>query len=394
MIARACASQLGQLAKSMPAIGLVGPRQSGKTTLARFIFPRHQYVSLEDLDNRAFAREDPRGFLAEYQNAHGIILDEVQHAPDLLSYIQTIIDQNPRSGYFVITGSQNLLVNEAITQTLAGRIAIVTLYPFSLAELSFAGILSTTLETALWKGCFPRVYTTEISPAIWYANYIQGYVERDVRQVKNIFDLSLFQRFLKLCAGRIGQVLNITSLSSDAGVDQKTARAWLSLLEATYVITLLPPFYKNFGKRLIKSPKLYFLDTGLACSLLSITKPEDLDAHYARGALMESYIIADFYKQAFNQLQQPSLYFWRDQRGVEMDVLIETARGITPVEIKAGMTIGSDYFKSFTALTPVLGVDYIRMPMIVYSGTSKASCRGIRLVNWSHSGGLYTEVVG
>ncbi len=390
MIPRISAEYIEKLARVMPAICLVGPRQSGKTTLARAVFPNHAYVSLEDLDERMFAQEDPRGFFARYSAGTGLIIDEVQHVPILLSYMQTLIDQESRNGFFVITGSQNLLVNEAISQTLAGRIAVVTLYPFSLQELASVNAVPESLEQMLWKGCFPRLYVYDVPPDIWYADYIQSYVERDVRQIKNIFDLSLFQRFLKLCAGRVGQVLNIASLSSDAGIDQKTARSWLSLLEATYVIILLQPFYKNVGKRLIKSPKLYFVDTGLACSLLSLRRAEDVVGHYAKGGLMESLIVSDLYKQSYNQMRRPNCYFWRDQVGVEMDLLIESAHGVRPVEIKAGMTMSGDYVKPFSALASVFG-DQLQEPTIVYTGQTKPFSHQIQLVNWRDAGALDVE---
>jgi predicted AAA+ superfamily ATPase len=297
MIRRDLTDHLLDAANQFGAVAVLGPRQSGKTTLVQTVFKNHKYVSLEDLDRRALAHADPRRFLQDYGNEFGIILDEIQHAPELLSYIQTIIDQEKKKGYFIITGSQNILVNQAITQTLAGRLAILTLFPLSINELNKAGMLSGNIEETVFKGSYPRIYSENVSPIKLYANYVRGYVERDVRQVKNILDLNLFQNFIQLCAGRIGQVLNLSSLGNDCGIDQKTVLSWISLLEASYVIFLLRPYYKNFGKRLIKAPKLYFVDTGLACSLLNIKSAQEFSEHYLRGGLVESLIISDLFKQ-------------------------------------------------------------------------------------------------
>src|SRR5579872_6257051 len=265
-----------------PAIAIMGPRQSGKTTLAKLAFPHHTYVSLEDLSMRRLALEDPKGFLAMYKDAHGVILDEFQNVPELLSYLQLAIDQTYKPNYFILTGSQNFLMNQAISQTLAGRIGILTLLPLSIGEMADNNLLSATAEQAIFSGGYPRIYDQKIEPTVWYPDYINTYVERDIRDLKQVTDLSLFRKFVGLCAGRAGQLLNVTSLGNDVGVTGPTARAWLSLLEASYIIFLLQPHHGNFGKRLIKSPKLYFYDTGLACSLLGITSALQLSTHYLR----------------------------------------------------------------------------------------------------------------
>lgn len=387
MIYRDLTEYLIEAAKQFSAIALVGPRQSGKTTLVQSVFKYHRYVSLEDLDRRALALADPRRFLEENSNEHGIILDEIQRAPELLSYIQTIIDREKKKGYFIITGSQNLLISEAITQTLAGRIAILTLFPLSIHELNKASTLPANIEDIIFKGSYPRVYDENVSPVKLHENYIRGYIERDVRQVKNIFDLNLFQKFLQLCAGRTGQILNLSALGNDCGVDHKTARAWISLLEASYIIFLLNPYYKNFGKRLIKAPKLYFVDTGIACSLLNIKNAQELSEHYLRGSLVESFIVSDLFKQYYNLDQKPSLYFWRDLAGNEVDCIIEQALTLTPIEIKSGKTVNTDYFKQFEYLKKVAAFPTTKN-IVVYAGSENQSWPQAQVLNWQNAGNI------
>lgn len=339
---------------------------------------------------RERAQSDPRGFLHDYANEFGIIIDEIQHVPELLSYMQTIIDREKKKGYFIITGSQNLLVNEAITQTLAGRLAILTLFPLSIHELQKSNLLTTSIEEVVVKGFYPRVYAEEISFSRLYTNYIHGYVERDVREIKNIADLNLFQKFVSLCAGRTGQILNLSSLANDCGIDHKTARAWLSILEATYVVFLLYPYYKNFGKRLIKAPKLYFVDTGIACSLLNIKTAEDLSNHYLRGGLIESCIIADFFKQYYNHDQKPTIYFWRDMTGNEVDCILESALHLTAVEIKAGKTVNRDFFKTFSYLKQLKEIPALRN-VVVYTGADNQRWPDAQVLTWQSAGSLVAE---
>ena len=392
MIVRDITLALKKAAKQFSAIAVVGPRQSGKTTLVQSVFEGHAYVSLEDLDLRAYAQSDPRDFLETRVSSQGIILDEIQHVPELLSYIQTIIDREKKKGYFIITGSQNILLNQAITQTLAGRIAILTLLPLSINELSLHNALPNSIEEFVFKGALPRIYDENIDHEAVYKNYIRSYIERDVRDIKKIFDLSLFQKFVQLCAGRIGQLLNVSSLANDCGIDSKTAQSWLSVLEATYVIFLLHPYYKNFGKRLIKAPKLYFVDAGIACSLLRIRKIDELKEHYLRGSLVESLIISDLYKQFYNLDQTPSLYFWRDHLGNEVDCIIEKALELVPIEIKAGKTISSDYFKQFEYLTNIKDFP-AENNTLIYAGSENQKRKDATVLAWKNSGTLVRDLI-
>lgn len=387
MINRDLTEHLIESARQFSAVAVTGPRQSGKTTLVQKVFKNHKYVSLEDLDERAKALADPRLFLQTNSNESGIILDEIQHAPELLSYIQTIIDREKKKGYFIITGSQNLLVNQAISQTLAGRIALLTLFPLSINELQQASLLTQNLNDFVFKGCYPRIYDEDVDPVKLHEYYIRGYVERDVRQVKNVLDLNLFQMFIRLCAGRVGQILNISSLSSDCGIEQKTVKAWISLLEATHIIFLLNSYYKNFGKRLIKAPKVYFVDTGIACSLLNIKNPQELANHYNWGGLVESFIISDLFKQYYNLNQKPSLYFWRDHLGNEVDVILEQALTLTPIEIKAGKTVNTDFFKQFLYLKKIEDFP-ARKKFVIYGGAENQEWPEAKVVGWQNAGSL------
>lgn len=367
-------------------IAIVGPRQSGKTTLAQSCFPSHRYVSLEDYDIREVARADPRQFLSDYPTASGIILDEIQHAPHLLSYMQTIVDREKKKGFFIITGSQNFLVDEAITQTLAGRMVVLTLLPLSIEELKAAQLLPDKIETLVYKGSYPRAHAEKISIERLYSNYLRLYVERDVRQIKSVSDLSTFQKFMRLCAGRIGQELNLTSLGNDCGITQATVKAWISLLEASYVLFLLYPYYKNFGKRIIKAPKLYFVDTGIACALLQIPSAATITEHYLRGGLVESLLISDLLKQQYNKEQQPNLYFWRDQSQHEIDCIIDTPQYPVPVEIKSGKTIHKEFFKEleyWKKITEIQTPQYL-----IYGGSKDQPWPYAQVLSWQSAGNL------
>ena len=390
LIKREIESQVIDAATEYPVIAVLGPRQSGKTTLVQMVFPDHRYISLEDFDLRELALADPRRFLTEYPSSSGIILDEIQNAPQLLSYMQTIVDREKKKGFFVVTGSQNILVHEAISQTLAGRIAILTLLPLSVSELDQANLLPDKIETVVWKGSYPQVYAEDSIPSRLYSNYILTYVERDVRQMRQITDLETFQRFIRLCAGRIGQVVNLESLGNDCGVNHSTVKAWLSVLEASYITFSLYPYYKNFGRRLIKSPKIYFVDTGLACSLLNIKSEQDLDSHYLRGGLIESFIISDLRKQRFNLEQQPNIYFWRDHTGNEIDCILDEAHPI-PVEIKAGKTVAKDFFKAFDQWQ-----EWTQLPhkehYIVYGGVENQHWPQATVLGWKAAGHLIKKL--
>jgi predicted AAA+ superfamily ATPase len=372
--------------KKFRIIAIVGPRQSGKSTLAQKSFPNHKFISL-DLDvNKNFAQEDPEGFLNTYANQHGIILDEAQKIPEFFPYLKYYADKHKKAGYFILTGSQNFLLNKEITESLAGRVGIINLLPLSLKECSENNIISENYTQAIYKGFYPELYDTEILPSIYYQNYIQTYIERDVRSLINIVNLSVFKKFLSLCAGRVGQLLNLESLAIETGVSAPTIKHWLSILESSYIIFLLQPYYKNFNKRLTKSTKLYFFDTGIATSLLNIKNAEDLLFSPFKGHLFENLIIADLYKQYTNLALQPNLYFWRDLGGTyEIDCITEVNNNIYPIEIKAGETIINDFFK---------GIEYFKnisnceRPYIIYGGKEKQIRTNFSVLGWQESAEL------
>lgn len=318
-------------------MGITGPRQSGKTTIAKLLFPHLPYVSLENLDIRTQAKLDPRGFLQQYLD--GAIFDEIQECPELLSYLQQIVDETTKTGIFIITGSQNFALQEHISQSLAGRIGMATLLPLSLNELENPD----TPMFSIVHGGYPRLYKMNMSPLEFYPSYIQTYIERDVRQLQQIENLAKFTTFLKLCAGRIGQLLNLSSLAQDAGISHTTAKQWLTVLEASYVTFTLQPYHTNVNKRLVKTPKLYFYDTGLAAALLGIETEEQLKTHYLKGGLFENLIIVELVKERFNKGLAPHLYFWRDKTGHEIDALGLWAGKLHCFEIKLGQTFQTNY---------------------------------------------------
>ncbi len=332
-----------ELLQQYPIVAVTGPRQSGKTTLVRHACPYKPYVLLEDLDTRQFAQEDPRGFLSQYPD--GAILDEVQRCPDLFSYLQGVVDEDSRPGLFVLTGSQQFGLHSGISQSLAGRAALLSLLPFSLAALKPADQLPERLPDLLWKGFYPPLYDRDFDPKRWYGNYVRTYIERDVRQMINVRDLSTFQKFLRFCAGRSGQLLNLSSLAGDCGITHNTARAWISVLEASYIIHLLPPHCRNFNKRLVKTPKLYFIDTGLASWLLGIGEPDQLSVHPLYGSLFESFVVGEFLKLRLHEGLDSNLFFWRDRSGLEVDLLVDEGQRIHPVEVKSGQTVAADFLK-------------------------------------------------
>lgn len=379
MIPRQMISKLQDLATKFPIIAVIGPRQSGKTTLVQHTFPDLPYVSLENLDHREFAATDPRGFLAHY--SEGAIFDEIQRVPLLFSYMQSVVDATQKLGQFILTGSHNFLLLESINQSLAGRVAILKLLPLSLSELRNANFPMTESDQYLFQGFYPRIYDREIPAPDWYPNYIQTYIERDVRLIKNISDLNTFHRFLRLCAGRIGQILNLSSLGDDCGISHNTASSWLSILEASFIIFLLRPHFKNFNKRMIKMPKLYFYDPGIAVSLLGIENQSQLATHYLRGSLFEGMIIAELIKYRYNSGMEPSCYFWRDKTGLEIDCLIEKADRLIPVEIKAGKTITADYFHNLQSWEKLAGTDS-KTPVVIYAGTENQKRAVGNVVSW------------
>ncbi len=378
MIQRVASTKIKQLAKKFPAIGLLGPRQSGKTTLAKELFPKKPYISFENQDNVILAMSDPRAFLTKYKT--GAIFDEIQRVPKLLSYMQGVIDSQPNKvGLFVITGSQNLLLLESVSQTLAGRIAFIHLLPFSIAELATSKFSTQSLNKLILNGGYPRLYDKKISPPDFYPNYLLTYVERDVRQIKNIANLSLFQRFLKICATRVGQEINYTSIGNDTGVDQKTVMSWFGILEASFIAFRLQPFYNNLGKRITQMPKLYFYDTGLCCSLLEIDNESHVNTHPLRGSLFENLIILELLKKRLNNGQRSNLYYWRERSGIEIDILMEQASQIVPVEIKTATTFNSDFLKGINywkKLNPSIKNSYL-----VYTGKASA-IDNTDILNW------------
>ena len=366
MIQRDLEPHLKQAVKKFPLVGIVGPRQSGKTTLAKAVFPAYEYISLEDLDNRLFATDDPRGFLATYSRP--TIFDEIQKVPQLFSYLQTHVDEVQTSGQYILTGSQHFLLHEKISQTLAGRIALFTLLPLTTSELQAARITCDTYEEYMFHGMYPRLYEHAVKPTDWYPSYIQTYIERDIRDLKQVGNLSTFQTFVKLCAGRIGQLLNLSSLARDCGITHNTAKAWISLLETSFILFLLRPYYENFGKRLVKMPKLYFYDTGLACSLLGLQHSQEITTHYLKGGLFENFVISEYIKQKYHQQQPVDYYFWPDKTGHEIDLLGVKAATLFTTEIKAGKTITPDYFSDSVYFSKIQKSQKNLVQYIVYGG--------------------------
>ena len=344
---------LKRLMRGFPIIALTGPRQSGKTTLARMAFPDKPYLSLEDPDIRSLAEEDPRGLLSRFPN--GAVLDEVQRAPQIFSYLQTHIDANMKPGLFVLTGSQQFNLLSGISQSLAGRVGMVQLLRFSISELKAAKHLSGSLDKLLFKGFYPPIYDRNLKPGDWFPSYMTTYIERDVRQLINVRDLSAFQRFVKMCAARVGQLLNLSSLSADCGITHNTASAWISVLEASYILWLLRPHHRNFNKRLVKSPKLYFVDVGFAAWLLGIREPEQISFHSYRGVLFENFVITELLKERFNKGLEPNLFFWRDSKGLEIDLIFEKEGDLKPVEIKLGQTIVPEFMAGLEKWSTLAG---------------------------------------
>lgn len=379
MIPRQATTTLQRLARGFPIVAITGPRQSGKTTLAKYVFPNKTYISLENPDELEFANTDPRRFLARFDN--GAILDEVQRCPALLSWLQNLVDERAVMGDFVLTGSSQFELIAGITQSLAGRVGRVELLPLTVQELSASGKLPHELNTLLLQGGYPSLYDREVSPQDWFANYIATYIERDVRQLIGIRDLSQFQRFVKMCAARSGQLLNLTALGADCGLSATTAREWLSVLEASYLVTRLQPHHQNFGKRLVKTPKLYFLDVGLMAWLLGIRDANTLDTHASRGALFETFVVSELVKQRFNQGQASDLYFWRDNTGHEVDVLRDTPKGLQAIEIKSGSTFASDWPKGLHQWQRLAGAG-IPPSQIIFGGNTSYQRKDYEVLSW------------
>lgn len=358
------------------------PRQSGKTTLARIAFSDLPYVSLETPETRNFAHDDPRGFLNHYKD--GAIFDEIQRAPELFSWLQSILDEAAREGRmgrYILTGSQQFDLRSGISQSLAGRVAHLTLLPFSYGELHAADKAPDILEDMLFTGGYPPIYDRQLPPAQFLDNYIVSLVERDVRQILNIRDLSNFQRFVRLCAGRTGQLLNYSGLANDAGITHNSAKSWLSVLEASYIVHILPPHFANFNKRLVKSPKLYFTDTGLACRLLNIRTADELVHHHMRGAVFENHVLMEMLKGIYARGEQSNLYFWRDNNGNEVDILRDEGALLHPIEVKSGQTIARDWFKGLHRYADYAGEKCGDLSLI-YGGDDIRVQNGVNVAGW------------
>ncbi|MGD9641566.1 MAG: ATP-binding protein [Elusimicrobiales bacterium] len=379
MIKRALASKLKAMAGKFPVVAVTGPRQSGKTTLVKSVFVGYRYVSLENPDTRAFASSDPRGFLATYPAP--VIFDEIQRVPSLLSYIQGIVDSTGRNGLYILTGSNNLMLLESVSQTLAGRVALLTLLPFSSAELAAARRLPTGLDSVLFSGGYPRLYADKQSPEDLFSSYVATYVERDIRSIIQVTDLDRFQLFLKMCAARCGQLVNYSGLGNDCGINHGTAKAWLSLLQTCYIAYLVPPYFENLGKRLMKSPKLYFYDTGLLCYLLGVRKAADLATHPMRGFIFESWMFSELMKGRFNRGSQSNLYFWRDHVGNEVDCVIDRGGKKAILEAKSAVTLSSDQFHGLRYFKKISGGKDLE-PMLVYAGADSQRRTDAEVLGW------------
>jgi predicted AAA+ superfamily ATPase len=368
-----------------PTLTVTGPRQSGKTTLCRAAFPDHSYVNLEDLNQRELAVADPSSFVRRHMS--GAIFDEVQRVPELLSAIQVAVDAEPRQGRFVLSGSHNLQLQGAIAQSLAGRTSVLDLLPMNFAELRAFATAPTELLPTLFAGGYPRIFADHVPPTEFHADYVRTYVERDVRQLLAVQDLGAFQTFLRLCAGRTGSLVNLSSLASDCGITHPTAKAWLHVLEASYLVQVVRPWFTNLGKRLVKAPKLFFLDSGLLCWLLGIREPAQLDAHPLRGAVFESWVVSEILKARANLGTSDPLWFYRDQSGNEVDLVVETGDRLLLVEIKSGERVASDAIESMRAMVTKFGETKRKVQgVMVYGGDTAASVHGVELVPWRELG--------
>jgi len=381
MIERDLAPQLLKAAASFPAVTLTGPRQSGKSTLCRNLFPAFHYANLEQPDTRRYAQEDPKSFLQDLEG--GAVMDEIQNVPELLSWLQVQIDDDPTPGQWILTGSQNFTLSESVSQSLAGRTATLNLLPLTLNETErFDHSPQDSLEQVLIRGGYPRIFEQQLEPSDWLASYVATYVERDVRALAGISDLMAFQRFLGLCAGRSGQILNYSALASDCGVSQPTAKAWTSILQASFLAFALPAWSGNIRKRLIRSPKLVFVDSGLLCWLMDIRTPGQLRSHPLKGAIFESWVISEVYKRRHHANERRGLFFYRDQSGLEVDLLIETLGRIDLIECKAGQTVASSMTRPLNRLMKLLPTDDVRSAAIVHGGAEQQRRQQTRIVPW------------
>lgn len=379
LINRVLKGKIQSLAKKFPVVSITGPRQSGKTTLVKMCFPDYDYVNLELPHHRIFATQDPEAFLQNYKR--GLILDEAQYVPELFSYIQDKVDVSGETGKYILTGSQNFLLLERITQSLAGRVAILHLLPFATEELKHSIYHSDNINEILFKGSYPPLHHRQINPVDFYQSYVQSYIERDVRNILNVSNLSMFRTFMGMVAGRMGQILNMASLSNDIGVDVKTIKSWLSVLETSFIVYLIKPHYKNFSKRLIKSPKLYFYDTGLACSLLGIRNHNEIETHPLKGAMFENYIFSEISKHFFNRGIKPELFYWRDNTGNEIDCIVQDGVTNKIIEIKSAQTINSSFFKGIRYYQKLSGID-TNYCYLIYGGNETRPQSIAKVLSW------------
>jgi len=378
MIQRTAKDKLKDLASKFKAVAVTGARQTGKTTLVKQIFKGKPYLSLENPETRNFALEDPRGFLASYPK--GAILDEVQRAPELFSYLQEILDNSKVKGLFILSGSNNFLLQQNISQTLAGRLGYINLLPFSIEELKKSKLLPDDDDQLMLKGFYPPIYDQEIPPLDWCPNYIKTYIEKDVRQIKNITDLIVFERFIKLLAGRSGQELNNSALAVESGVDVKTIQSWIGILESSFIIYLLKPHFKNFNKTIVKRPKVYFYDTALVCYLLGIRNVLHLKTHPLRGSIFEGMVVTELIKKRTNAGLPINIYYWRDKTGHEIDVIIDNAGKLLPIEIKSGKTLNSEFFKNIEYWSKLSGAE---KSVLLYAGDqNQKRTTGKEVLNW------------
>jgi predicted AAA+ superfamily ATPase len=381
MIDRDLAPTLRSAARQAPAVTLTGPRQSGKSTLCRMVFPKHAYANLEAPDVRAFAASDPRGFLGQFSD--GAVLDEIQRVPELTSYLQDVIDEHPKHGRWVLTGSQSLTMMESVSQSLAGRTTVLHLMPLARSEARRFKRHPKSIDEALFTGGYPRILDQRLAPSDWLGSYVRTYVDRDVRLISNVGDLAVFQRFVQLCASRTGQLLNLSSLALDAGIAQPTAKAWLSILEATFILFRLQPYFANIGKRLVKTPKLHFYDTGLVCWLLGIREPEQLRLHPLRGAIFESWVVSEILKHRFNRGEHAGLYFYRDRHGLEADLVVEDGQKLTVVEAKASQTPTTEVVNAGQRVTEVVADAARAKRIVVFGGDAGQKRSDSELLYWN-----------
>ena len=385
---RRISSQISRLQRGFPVISVTGPRQSGKTTFLQHHFSKYSYFNLENPQTRELIANDPRQFLE--LNPKNIIIDEVQRLPDLLSYIQTHVDKRQEMGAIIISGSQNLLISEKISQSLAGRAAYQNIFPFSLNELTKHKLDLSNHYDQILKGFYPALYSRDITPSLYYTQYLTTYIERDARLIKNIQNLSQFQRFMGLLAGRVGQVVNVSSLANDTGITPNTAEDWISILEASYIVYRLQPYYRNMGKRLIKSPKVFFYDTGILCSLLNISSSKELLNHFAIGGIFENFIISEFKKEISETNKSTRVYFYRDNHGNEIDLVVDTGGSLIPIEIKSSATYSHNFFAGFDYWRKHIAKNVIGY--VVYGGKHTQKIQADRLISWNQLGHIFNRI--